>query len=464
MDRVKPVLVLAALILLVPAAGALEVTVDTGDASVTPGSGEAATFDIAVTNTGDTTQEYRLNYNGAGNSGWYFLDTYSMTLAPGETGNATLYIEPDAEAVAGNYGVIITASADDGTSVEKRPSYRIVRDRDIIITGITTASSTYQPGDAFNVTADIKNVRNRELSRNAYQVAFTFGEETRTVPVPGLIASEPERLTATFATPRHESGVMSIDVAVHELGGATQDTASAQIQVADAENIEQDRRDEFMLVTSETTIAVNNTGNTASNGTTVTARLPAYAGLFTSFDPDPATSARQGGETVYTWDLGSVAPGTAQTVSYRINWWAPGLFALLLILAAGLGVRQYRSPRVAKTAVRRDGTTAVHLRVANRSGSELRNVTVTDTVPSIASLIQKFDASPPETIRRSDDETEIEWQLGRLAPGEERILTYEISPQVAVEGSVTLPSAALRYEAGGDESQRSSSRASADFS
>lgn len=464
MDRLNPVLVLVVAFLLVPVAAAADVTVTATDSSVKPGTGDAATFDVAVTNTGDETREYTLSYNGAGSGGWYFLDTYTMTLRPGETGNSTLYAEPDEAAVAGNYGVILTVSSDDGETVERRPSYRIVRDRDILITDITTTETTAIPGSVFNATADIKNVRSTELPRNAYEVVFTFAGETRTVSVPSLIASEPERITASFTAPRHESGVMSVDVEVRELGGAVQDTASAQVKIAKTENIVTDRDSDFMLVASRTTIAVNNTGNTASNGTTVTAQLPPFTGLFTSFDPAPASTAGADGGTLYTWDLGSVPPGTARTISYRINWWAPGLFALLLIGAVGLGIRQYRSPRVVKRTVRRDGTTAVHLRVVNRSGSLLRNVTVRDTVPGIASLIEKFDASPPETIRTSGDETRMEWNLGRLEPGEERILTYEISPQVEVEGSVSLPSATLQYEAGERETQRTSSPAGADFS
>lgn len=467
MLRGKTAFLFIALLAVVPlgvAADHVAVTVTTADGSVQPGTDDPARFVISVANPGDTTTGYRLNYNGAGSGGWYFLDTYEMTLAPGETRNATLYAEPDETAVAGNYGVIITVAADDGTTVERRPSYSVVRDRDIIITDLTTANATYRPGERFNVTTHIKNVRNRELPRNAYQVTVAFDGTERTFSVPSLIASEPERFVATFTAPAHESGILEIESRVAKLGGSTQDTASAQVQVARTENIAVERDTRFLLATSRTTIAVNNTGNTASNDTTVTAELPAYYGVFTSFDPEPAEVSRSGSATVYTWELGDVPPGTGLTVSYRVNYWAPLLFLLLVAGAVGLGIREYRSPRLVKNASRRGATNAVHLRVRNRSGSAMEDVVVRDTVPSIASLVQKFDASPPEKIRQSGDETEIEWRLGRIEPGDERILTYEVSPQVTVEGTTALPSARLRYTSGNREKERSSSRAHADFS
>ncbi|MDY6768592.1 MAG: hypothetical protein SVW02_00585 [Candidatus Nanohaloarchaea archaeon] len=456
---------LAAGLFLLSAAAAgqpFTVDVDVQNPDVAPGTGEAARFNISVTNTGDMTRTYSITYNVA-NPGWYFLPEYALTIPPGATDHAILYAEPGEEAGEGNIGVIITVSSG-GAEVTRRPSYRIVRDRDILITKITTDDTVYDPGTPVNVTLDIKNVRQEELAANAYRAVFALDGKNTTVGIPSLIASEPETVTAGIMLDRYAHGTKTVTARVERADGAVQDTATATLQVRATERIVRDVDRRSSLFTAEKTLSVANQGNTVSQPQRLSITLPVYVAYFTAFSPEPdATRDAPGFAREYTWDVGRLDPGASVSVQYQVNRWVPALLLLLLAGAAVIGIRAYRRPHIVKRVYRKDGHHSVHLRVENRSGRPIDDVVVKDFLPSICSLVEKFDASPPERIRGGGETTELEWELGRLAAGEERILTYSLSSQVQVEGETTLPSAHMEYVSRDRRKKQHSHPAQADF-
>ncbi|MFB6294362.1 MAG: hypothetical protein ABEI97_01245, partial [Candidatus Nanohaloarchaea archaeon] len=459
----RAMLLLTVVSLLSAAAAGQQFTVDVDvqNPEINPSQDQTTRFNISVTNTGDTAETYTIRYNVA-NPGWYFLPKYTLALDPGETQHSILYADPPAEAVEGNIGVIITV-ASDGGEVTRRPSYRIVRDRDIIITGFSTDDTVYDPGTAVNVTLDIKNVRQQDLPANQYRAVFTMDGREKRVPIPSLIPSEPETLTSGFMLGQYANGMKTVEARVEQLDGTLQDSVSATVRVRETEKIVRDQARTASLFTTRRSFTVGNEGNTVSDPQTVSTTLPAYLAYFTTFTPEPSSAQQDGLQHRYTWNVGRISPGESVTVRYTVNKWVPALLLLLVLAAAGLAVREYRKPHIVKRVYRKDGTHSVHLRVENRSGSPIDDVVVKDFVPSICSLVEKFDASPPERIRDGGEVTELEWELGRFEPGEERILTYSISPQVQVEGEATLPSAHMEYVARGRHRKRHSHPSRADF-
>ncbi|MCJ7479114.1 MAG: hypothetical protein MUP63_02955 [Candidatus Nanohaloarchaeota archaeon QJJ-7] len=437
--------------------------VDIENPRVSPAEGDSAEMNISVTNHGEEAATFEVNYNAA-KPGWYFLTDYALTIGPGETKHAVLYAYPDSAAVAGNIGVLVKVSSDT-MEVTKRPSYTIVRDSDIMITDMKTDSASYEPGSDVNVTLTLKNVLQRELSANEYQGVFTLGDETQTVTVSPLLSSGISTLETSFSLGKHLSGVKSIVARVESIDGEVQSQKTANIRIEETEKIVKERDRSSNLLISEGSVTVKNEGNVPSGTVEVSESLPFYMGYFATFDPEPSRERfAEGGEKVYTWELPGIEPGEMKTVSYTVNYWAPLLLLILVLGSIGLALREYRKPHIVKRVYRKDGTHSVHLRVENRSRKKLENVVVKDFIPSICSLVEKFDASAPEKIRQGGETTELEWDLESLEPGEERILTYTISSQVEVEQEVTLPSAHLEYDSRGKDKKRHSHPARADFS
>lgn len=438
----------------VAAAKGFSVDTDVDNRNVNPLKDESAEIHVSVTNNGAEKRTFAINYQ-ASNPGWYFLPDYSLVVPAGETRNATLYAHPGKEALEGNVGVIITVSSD-GEKVTKRPSYSIVRDRDLLITEMRTDSDSYRPGELVNATLDIKNVRSHDLGWNEYRAVFSMAGEAKTVPVPHMIAGQEERLEAAFQLDDQAAGNREVTVRVETLDGQVQDSRTANIGIEDTENIQVEQSTAFQLLTSEGRINITNDGNVESGITTVSTDIPGYLRFFTSFDTQPSEIWSQGWNTVYTWDVAALEPGESRTISYTVNHWVPVAILVLVLLSVGIAVREYRKPTIDKQVYTKNGTRSVHIRVKNRSGRTVDDMVVKDFIPSIHSLVEKFDASPPDRIRRGEETTEVEWRLGRFEPGEERILTYSIRPQVEVEGDVTLPSAHLEYESRGTEKKRHS--------
>lgn len=464
MHRVKVVVLLSIAVFISPLVVGqhFDVDVDTLQSKINPGDGEKQLFNITVTNNGDTTHKFDIKLQATNT--WYNGPyPYTLQLAPDETGYSLVYINPDPEAIAGRKGVELTVQSND-EDVVKRPSFSVSRDTDVLITAFTTGSDRYNPGEAVEVTATVKNVVNRELRENEYQAVFSFGGQTKEVAFSDLDPGEEETKTVSFPLGQFDSGVMDVVLTVQDLDGTAHVSKTANIRVETMENVETTQQESFNGLAATTVLAAENTGNAAADSATMSAAVPSYLSYFVSFDVKPSSQTAADGIITYIWELGSLQPGERQTVRYSINYWVPVAILLVLLVTAAVAIREYRRPALRKKSFRKNGKHSVHLIVRNRSGQILDNVVVRDFVPGIATLIEKFDSSPPEKIRQGEEGTEIEWKLGRMNPGEERILTYKISPQVEVEGHITLPSARLEYKNGNKQKKRDSHHARADFS
>ena len=60
-------------------------------------------------------------------------------------------------------------------------------------------------------------------------------------------------------------------------------------------------------------------------------------------------------------------------------------------------------------------------------------------------IIQKFDTRKPD-IRVTSSGTHLTWNIDKLKPGEEILLTYKIKPLIDVIGKLTLPKSYLTYK------------------
>lgn len=459
----KAVLLVAVLLAVVPVVSAnhMQVEVSSENVVVHPAERETAVFNISITNTGDAPHTYNIGYT-VSNPGWYFLPQITVRADPGETRSVPLEVTPDAQAVAGNVGVLIDVRSE-GETAEKRVFFTIRRDVDILVTGLQTDRVSYRPSEVVRTNLTVKNVRREVTAENAYQAVFSMGDATKVVGLPSLTPGGTTTVSASFRLGPHDSGVKTLQAVVEQITGEKQEERTANIRIESVEQVDVSETSGWGIISGVRTLTAENTGNRLAEGVTVTGKVPAYLSYFVTTSRNPASTTTEAGTTTYEWRLGDIPPGEAREVVYRVNYWMPAAILLILLTIIAYGTWRYTRPHVVKKVYRREGKHTVHLRVENRSRRVIEDVVVKDTVPSVASLVQKFESSAPERIRQGDEETELEWRLGRMEPGEERVLTYAISPQVAVEGSMTLPPAHLQYYRNEREWTRHSGGATARF-
>lgn len=463
MDCRKVVLLVSVVVFISPivAADHFEVDVEVVSPTVTAGEGEEELFNITVTNTGSVDEGFTLmEPRGTMYAGPY---PRSHDLGPGESGYSMVYVNPRDDRIAGRTGTLLTVIADNGERTVADPHFRIDQEQDLLITGFDTDQDMYQPGENVTATVSVQNVMPRQLDRNEYQAVFSMDNRTESSGIAGLREGEEDQYTATLDIGQYDYGLKQVSVEVNDLYGNTHDEQTARIDVAESPDVMTNRDRSFNGVSDTWTMAVENRGNAPAEDTEVSAAVPSYLRYFTSFDMEPDESVTLDGEVRYTWNVGTLAPGDQQTITYRINYWVPLAIIVVLLVTAGIGLYEYRRPVVKKKSFEKNGNHSVHLIVRNKSGKVMDNVVVRDFIPSIATLVEKFDSSPPEKIRKGEEGTELDWKLGRIDPGEERILTYRLSPQVEVEGNVSLPAARLEYKSGKKQKKRHSHHTTADF-
>ncbi len=464
MGRGKVVLLVSAVVFISPivAGEHFDVSVDVPNSIVEADGGEALLFNVTVENNGETEDEFTTHIWTANT--WY-NGPYPRTLYldSGETGSSLIYVNPNEDAVAKRRGVEITVTSGEGENAVKRPSYYLQQDKDLLITAFDVDGETYDPGETVRVTASMKNVVNRDLDRNEYRAVFKLGDMTEQTGISSLSPGQSDTVSAEFTLGQFDYGRKRLVFELQDMEDRVHSERTARIRIAESERIERYQNREFNGVSDTRQVTAENLGNAPSEDTTVSASIPSYLSYFVSYDMDPAESTTRDGITTYTWNLGTLAPGDQQTVTYRINYWVPLAIIAVLLVTIAITIYEHRRPTITKKTFQKHGNHSVHLVVENNSGKIMDNVVVRDFVPGIASLVEKFDASPPEKIRKGEEGTELEWKLGRISPGEERILTYRVSPQVEVEGHVTLPVARLEYKTGNREKTRHSHHTTADF-
>ena len=85
------------------------------------------------------------------------------------------------------------------------------------------------------------------------------------------------------------------------------------------------------------------------------------------------------------------------------------------------------------------------LRVKNRTHKEMYHVKIIDLLPRTIKLDMEFGTLKPVKIEEGTMGMRLLWELDKLDPGDERVLTYKVKTKLSIEGKFTLPAAVAQY-------------------
>lgn len=405
---------------------------------------KAGQYIVQVTNDAESSTSARVKTQSQCSDCFYVPDSY-LQLQPGESKNTTIMLQADQEMSSGRYGFTVFAS-EIGTSQNVRIDdyFRVERGYSLIFSSFDTNKNSYRPGEPVEISVQVKNIGGRTI--DDYKVNSSFLNQS--VEKEGLnIINEAERsYNLAFQIPERMSpGTEIVDISVYRQE-QLDSSISRSIEIASDENVEVDQTTSNRVITSTTTMNLNNTGNINST-TSVKESVPGYLAPVTTFSPQPNNISSVQNSQVFTWDV-ETEPGQNVSVGYTVHYWIPlllvsGLIAAILLykrLTAGIHFEKH----VTKTE---DGLVTVNIEIENTSSNAVEDLSVVDFVPNIASVDKSFQFAKP-SIRKKNDGTQLKWSLDNLEPGDQRILEYSIQPHVEVEGEVTLPSAELNDEEG----------------
>ncbi len=411
--------------------------------------GQKNTADISLKNTGNFVDSFFLS---AYPSQWISFDRYGFTLAPGENTTIALTIEPPRAAEKGLFEIVITArSVSTGESDSTTILLDLRREFDLFISKSSVNTQLLNLGDNLIVDTVVTNL-NKQTPRNVIITTSIlkdnlliekFDDEITVDPDSSQTVSNSIEIKNTLVF-----GNYKIKIELKDKLNRVLDEKELFFAIKKAEDFSKERSTQFGLFYLTTTVKVINIGNTPDSTYSLSESLPSYFSNFFFPDIEPKSEEVKGNRIVYTWELAGIDPGQSVTLVYQIRF--TSVVVAILAIAFGLYLFNYfyYKPHVAKKhspLISEPKEEAIHLHVRNRSRHEIKNIIVKDRVPQLARVIKKFETMEPK-VQLTTKGTLLTWKIDKLAPGEERVLSYRIVPVMEVPGGIKLPKAYFSYE------------------
>ncbi len=215
----------------------------------------------------------------------------------------------------------------------------------------------------------------------------------------------------------------------------------------------------FGLFVNTNLMEKKNEGNTIEHSETVI-KKNIISRLFTSFSPEPDVVERSGTAVYYTWSR-DVRPGETFSIVVKTNWLFPFLIILFLVVVVAVVRRYSESSLVLNKSVAfvnaKGGEFALRVTILVKSKRYLERVSVVDRLPSLVKIYERFGGEQPSRV--DEKNRRMEWNFGKMAPGETRVIKYIIYSKVGVMGKFALPTATGVFEKNGQVHETESNRA-----
>ena len=93
----------------------------------------------------------------------------------------------------------------------------------------------------------------------------------------------------------------------------------------------------------------------------------------------------------------------------------------------------------------------VIINVRNRGTRRLEHIEVTDIISNIANIEKDLyiGTLQPTKMHHAKEGSVIKWDIDKLDPSEERVITYKIKSSLAILGDFTLKAAIARFRSNG---------------
>ena len=185
-----------------------------------------------------------------------------------------------------------------------------------------------------------------------------------------------------------------------------------------------------------------------------------FSGLFTTFNIEPTSKERRWLTVTYIWNE-KVEPAEMLTIRAKTNYLIPILlafFAAILII----GLKRFKETKVEVTkSVHRvsakGGEFALKVRISIKARKNVENVSLIDKIPGVVKVYEKFGLVKPDKIDSAN--RRLQWNVGNLNAGEERVFNYMVYSKVGIVGTFSLPEALVVFEENSEIKEVESNRA-----
>lgn len=420
--------------------------------------GDCNKYVAAVSNL-DGSQRMDFSVNGEKLS-WISLTSAYYDFTSTEPKNVIFYLCPGVGSAAGTYSFTFSAKSRANGYSDEEPVPIYVLERPYIeIKDVLFSKDTYKIGEPAEVTVNIRNLGAADAKGTHLLMEFIGANAPDKIraEVPVVEAGRGKAVSEKITFDRYLAhGEYTVTAKVVDDIGDVLAQKSASITIEEKSELRQETTSENRMLSKSVTLRGTNSGNiqdTIELKDSGTGFLALY-----SFERQPAKIEYSGSRKVFTWTC-ELGPAESCTVKYQVDYW---LIVVAVVVVFGIAYVIYtvsEQPYIHKRVVKKDKEHAVHIIVKNRSRKALQNVQVIDNVPEVVSVVAgSLSPAIKPAAKSKRGGMELTWTFSRLAPGEERVISYRVRPVVMVLGKIRLPKARIfaidssgkKYEAKGE--------------
>lgn len=445
----KIALLIGLMILVLPTVFALDVNVQSLNPNVVliKGINQPVVFNLSVTNNGasDNLQFYNL-------VGFIMTPKNAIPFSSGETKIINVTIFPIANlAYSGYYQFNYFIQGQSGDKVSKSLIFKIVDLKNAFLVG----ASEINP-ESNSITVYIKNKVNYNFNNLNIKFSSPFFTLNKKISLSSLQEKKFNIVLGKKSFKSLLAGFYTLTADVSTRGKTAKVEGNIKFSEKDILNTSE-KNYGFLIFTK--VIQKTNNGNILANSQTII-KKNIISRLFTSFNPKPDSMNRQGLSIYYTWE-NQIKPGDTLTISVKTNWFLP-LFIVLFLVGIIVFVKQYSKNilsinKKVSFLKAKGGEFALKVTLVVSARKFVERLTITDRLPQIVKLYNKFGIEKPTRI--DEKNRRLEWSFDKLEAGETRVLNYVIYSKVGVLGRFALPTATAVYEREGNISETESNRA-----
>ena len=445
----KKIFFLLAIIFITSTASAINLSVEKigGQDVMINGINEPATFDLKIKNLGST--DYFQFYNLLGFS---MAPKGTVQINSGETKDIKLIIYPREDFdYKGYYTLQYFIQGENGEKVSESATVKMVDLGESFETGSGEISPETNSLDIY-----ISNKVNFEFKDAQIKFSSPFFELEKTI---SLTPYEKK----TFSVQINKEDFQKLMAGFYTLTAKVEfkgKIANVEGVIKFAEqNLIKTSEENYGIFISTNLIEKKNEGNTVASSE-INLKKNIISRLFTTFNPEPDSTRRQGLSVYYTWNQ-KINPGESFKVAVRTNWLFP-LLVIFFLVAIVIIVKQYsKTSLVLKKKINfvhaKGGEFALRVTIFVKAKSYVERVNIIDRVPPLVKIYNKFGGATPT---RFDEKTRrIEWNINNLLPGEKRVISYVVYSKIGVMGKFALPEATAIFEKDGEVHETESNRA-----
>ena len=190
-----------------------------------------------------------------------------------------------------------------------------------------------------------------------------------------------------------------------------------------------------------------------NNGNTIVTESYVYdLGLIQSWFTDSSIEPSYTDEEGTHWTF-NVEPGESYQLYINVDY-RPAIIGLVVILLAVLMGYYLFTRRVVikkeiskkKFSVEGLSDFQVQLHIKNRTSKPIKDITIIDMLPKIIKPTTQFGTLQPSGVQRGPKGLRMMWKISELVGGEERIISYNVKPNMSVIGRLNLPQALVKYK------------------